>query len=71
MASRLTVSLKPFAFQRCFIVCQQNLVVELYYGSRTDLGSFVAFRKATVKLQTIKGAASIENETIAFNFVQL
>ena len=49
MASRSTVSLKPFASQRCFIVCQQNLVVELYYGSRTYLGSFVAFTMATVK----------------------
>ena len=39
MASRSTVSLKPLGSQRCFMVCQQNLVVELYYGSRTDLGS--------------------------------
>ena len=37
MASRSTVSIKPLAFKRCFLECQQNLVVELYYGSRTDL----------------------------------
>ena len=71
MASRSTVSLKLFASQRCFMVCQQNLVVELYYGSRTDLGSLVAFPMATVKLQTVKSRASIENVTITFNFVQL
>ena len=71
MASRSTVSLKPFASQRCFMVCKQNLVVELYYGSRTDLGSLVAFPKATVKLQTVKGGSSNENVTIAFDLVQL
>ena len=71
MASRSMISLKPFASQRCFIVCQQILVVELYYGSRTDLGSLVAFPKATMKLQTVKGGASIEKVRIAFNFVQL
>ena len=32
-----TVSLKPFASKRCLLVCQQNLVVELYYGFTTDL----------------------------------
>ena len=37
MASRSTVLLKPFASKRCFLVCQQNLVVELYYGSRKDM----------------------------------
>ena len=71
MASRSTVSLKPFVSKQCFLVCQQNLVVELYYGSRTDMENLVAFPKATVKLKTVKGGASIENVTISFNFVQL
>ena len=71
MASRSTVSLKPFASTRCFLVCQQNLWVELYNGSTTDLEYLVGFPKATVKLQTIKGGASIENVTISFNFVLL
>ena len=37
MASRSTVSLKPFPSKRCFLVCQQNLVVEVYCGSTTDM----------------------------------
>ena len=37
MASRSTVSLKPFPSKRCFLVCQQNLVVELYCGFTTDM----------------------------------
>ena len=49
MASRSTVSIKPFACKRCFLVYQQKLVVELYYGSRKDLKNLVAFPKATVK----------------------
>ena len=49
MASRSTVSLKPFVSTRCFLVCQQNLVVELYYGSTTDLENLVTFPKATMK----------------------
>ena len=61
MASRSTVSLKPFASKRCLLVCQQNLVVELYYGSTTDLENLVAFPKATMKLQTVKGGSSIKN----------
>ena len=36
-----------------------------------DLENLVAFPKATVKLQTVKGGASIENVTISFNFVQV
>ena len=70
MASRSTVLLKPFASKRCFLVCQQNLVVELYYGSTKDVENLVAFPKATVKLKTVKVEASIENVTILFNFVQ-
>ena len=54
MASRSSVLIKPFASKLCFLVCQQNLVVELYYGSRTDMKNLVAFPKATVKLQTVK-----------------
>ena len=50
MASRTTVSLKPFASKQCLFVCQQNLVVELYYDSTTDL---VYLPKATMKLQTV------------------
>ena len=50
MASRSTVLLKPFASMQCFLVCQQNLVVELYYGSTTELENLVAFTKATMKL---------------------
>ena len=60
MSSRSTVSLKLFASKRCFFVCQQNLVVELYYSSKTDLENLKGFPKATVKLQTIKGGASIK-----------
>ena len=71
MASRSTVLLKLFASMRCILVCQQNLVVELYYGSTTNLENLVAFPKATVKLQTVKHGASIENVMISFNFVQL
>ena len=71
MASRSTVSLKPFASTRCYLVCQQNLGVELYYGSTTDLENLVAFPRAIVKLQTVKCGASIENVTISLNFVQL
>ena len=71
MSSRSTVSLKPFASKRCFLVCQQNLVIELYYSSKTDLEYLVGFPKATVNLQTIKGGALIEIGTISFNFVQL
>ena len=47
MASQSTVSIKPFASKRCFLVYQENLVVELCYGSRTDLENWVAFPKAT------------------------
>ena len=54
MASRTTVLLKPYVSKRCFSVCQQNLVVELYYGSRKDKENLVAFQKATVKLKTAK-----------------
>ena len=32
MACHSTVSLKPFASKRCFKECQQNLVVQFYYG---------------------------------------
>ena len=71
MSSRSTVSLEPFVSKRCFLICQQNLVVELYYSSKTDLDNLVGFPKATVKLQTIKGVASIEIGTISFNFVQI
>ena len=49
MASQSTFSLKPFPSNQRFLVCQQNLVVELYCGSRTDLKNLVAFPKATVK----------------------
>ena len=58
MASRSTVSLITFASKRCLLFCQQNLVVELYNGSTTDLE---AFQKATMKLQTVKGRSSIKN----------
>ena len=70
MSSRSTVSLKPFASKRCFLVCQQNFVVELYYSFKMDLENLVGFPKVTVKLQTIKGGAWSENVTISFNFVQ-
>ena len=43
MASRSTVLLKLFASKRCILVCQQNLVVELYCGSTTDSENLVAF----------------------------
>ena len=36
MASRSTVSLKPFSSKVCFMICQQDLVVERYYDSTTD-----------------------------------
>ena len=49
MASRSTVSIKPFPSNRCSLVCQQNLVVEFYCGCRTDLENLVALPKATVK----------------------
>ena len=71
MASRSTVSLKPFPSKRCFLVCQQNLVVELYCGSITDMENLVYFSKATMKLQTVKFGSSIENLRISLNFVQL
>ena len=71
MASRSTVSLKPFLSKRCFMVCQQNLVVELYYGYTMDLENLVAFPKATMKLQTVKSGSSIENLTISLNFAQI
>ena len=45
MASRSTVSIKPFTSKRCFMVCQQNLVVELYFGSRADFENLVAFQR--------------------------
>ena len=45
MASRSTVLLKPFAAKRCFLVCQQNLVVELNYGSTKDVENLVAFQR--------------------------
>ena len=63
MASRSTVSLKLFASKRCFLVCQQNLVVKLYSDSATN---FVAIPKSTVKLQTVKCGSSIENLLISF-----
>ena len=69
MASLSTASLKPFASKRCFWVCQQNLVVELYYDSATDLENLVAFPKSCMKLQAVKGGSSIENLRISFNFV--
>ena len=71
MAFRLTVSIKPFVFKRCFLVCQQNSVFELYYGYGTDLKNVVAFPLATVKFQAVKCGSSIENLTISFNFVQV
>ena len=36
-------------------------MVELYYGSKTDLVNSVAFPMATMKLQTVKGGSSIKN----------
>ena len=54
MACHSTVSLKPFASKRCFLVCQQNLVVQLYYGCTTGFENLVAFLMATMKLQTLK-----------------
>ena len=71
MASRTTVSLKPFPSKRCLLVCQLNLVVEVYYGSGTDFENLVAFPTATVKLKTVKCGSSIEIFTISFNFVQI
>ena len=71
MASRSTVSLKPFPSKRCFLVCQQNLVVELYCVSTTDLENLVCFAKATMKLQTVEGWSSIKNLRISFNFVKI
>ena len=71
MASRSTVLLKPFASKRYFLVCQQNLVVALYYGSRKNVENLVGFPKANQKLKTVKFEASIENVAILFNFVQL
>ena len=71
MAYRSTVFLKPFASKRRFVVCQQNLVFELYYGSRKVMENLVAFPKATMKLKTVKDDASIEHVTISFNFGQL
>ena len=44
MASRSTVSLKLFASKLCFLVCQQNLLVELNYDSATDFENLVAFQ---------------------------
>ena len=70
-ASRSTVSLKPFPSKRCFLVCQQNLVVEFYCGSTMYMENLVCFAKATKKLQTVKGGSSIGNLIISFNFVQL
>ena len=70
MASRSTVSLKPFPSKRYFLVCQQNLVVELHCGSTTDLENLVCFGKATMKLQTVKGWSTIKNLRISFNFVK-
>ena len=69
-ASRSTVSLKPFPSKRCFLVCQQNLVVELYCGSTTDMENLVYFSKAIMKLQTVKCGSSIDNLRISLNFVQ-
>ena len=71
MASRSTVLLKPFASKRCFLVYQQNLVVELYCSSRKDMENLVAFPNATVKLKTVKCDALIEHITISLNFVKL
>ena len=61
MACHSTVSLKPFASKRCFYLCQQNLVLQLYYIARTDFLNLVAFPIATMKLQTVKGGSSIKN----------
>ena len=46
-------------------------MVELYYGCTMVLDNLVAFPKATMKLQTVKGGSSIENLMISFNFVQV
>ena len=67
MASRSTVSLKLFPSKRYFLVCEQNLVVELYCVSTTDLVNLVCFAKATMNLQTVKGWSSIKNFRISFN----
>ena len=64
MACHSTVSLKPFASKRCFKEYQQNVVVQLYYSCRTPFENFVAFRMATMKLQTVKGGSSIKNSRI-------
>ena len=61
MACHSTVSLKPFASKRCFYLCQQNLVVQLYYGCTTGFENLVAFPLATMKLQTVKCGSSIKN----------
>ena len=71
VASRSTVLLKLFSCKRCILVCQQNLVVVLYYGSTTDLENLIAFPKATMKLQTVKCGSLIDNLRISLNFVQL
>ena len=71
MDSRSTVSIKPFASKRCFLVCLQTLVVELFYGSKTDLENLEDFPTATVNLQTVKFGSWIINLKILFNFVQV
>ena len=65
ICTRGVVRVKLFASKRCFLECQQNLVVELYYDFATDLENLVAFPKSTVKLQTVKGGSSIENLMIS------
>ena len=64
MASHSIVSIKPFASKRCFKECEQNLVVQLYYGRRTPFENLVAFGLATMKLQTVKCGSSIKNSRI-------
>ena len=54
MASRSTVSLKPFASKLCFLVCQQNLVVELYCGCTMDLDNLVAFQRRPLSCKQLK-----------------
>ena len=54
MACHSTVSLKPFASKQCLKVCQQNVVIHLYYVCTTHFEYFVALPMATKKLQTFK-----------------
>ena len=54
MPCHSTVSNKPFASKRCSYVCQQNLVIHLYYVCTTRFENLAAFPNATMKLQTFK-----------------